>query len=157
MRHSFKSSAMPKTSKKNMLLLSGSKATGNLPDGVKPGFLEFAEPWIKEFFSKAAAEGKPVLFVPYARPSGQTEENYFKMVQGRFKEMGIDAVCAPEAGLTAKDLKNVGGIFIGGGHTYTRLHKLQKNGALELIRKKVEDGLPYMGSSAGTIIACPTI
>jgi dipeptidase E len=157
MRKAFETSAMPKPSKKNMLLLSGSKATGNLPDGVKPGFLEFAEPWIKDFFSAEATGGKPVLFVPYARPSGETEANYFKKVQDRFKEMGIDTVCAPEAGLTAKDLKNIGGIFIGGGHTYTLLNKLQKNGALALIRKKVEAGLPYMGSSAGTIITCPTI
>ncbi|MGA2737240.1 MAG: dipeptidase PepE [Bryobacteraceae bacterium] len=148
---------MRKDSKKNMLLLSGSKATGNLPDGVKPGFLEFAEPWIKKFFAKAVADTEPVLFVPYARPSGESEVSYFKTVQSRFKEMGIDTVCAPEAGITAKDLKNIGGIFIGGGHTYTLLHKLQQNGALELIRRKVEAGLPYLGSSAGTMIACPTI
>ena len=85
------------------------------------------------------------------------EEDYFKMVQERLGNMGFETVCAPAEGITAEDLKNIGGIFIGGGHTYTLLHKLQQNGALDLIRQKVEEGLPYLGSSAGTIITCPTI
>lgn len=144
-------------SKKNMLLLSGSKATGNLPDGAEPGSLDFAELWIKDFFSQAVADHKPILFVPYARPSGISEEEYFKSIQDRLGKMGIDTLCASPEGLTEKDFKNVGGIFIGGGHTYTLLHKLQQNGALDLIRQKVQEGLPYMGSSAGTIITCPTI
>jgi dipeptidase E len=148
---------MAEQSKKNMLLLSGSKAAGNLPDGVKPGFLDFAEPWIKDFFAQAAQDRKPVLFVPYARPGGMSEEDYFKMVKERLGKMGIDAVCAPSEGITAANLENIGGIFIGGGHTYTLLHKLQQNGALDLIRQKIEEGLPYLGSSAGTIITCPTI
>lgn len=69
---------MAEQSKKNMLLLSGSKAAGNLPEGVKPGFLDWAEPWIKEFFAEPAQHTKPILFVPYARPDGMTEEAYFK-------------------------------------------------------------------------------
>jgi dipeptidase E len=157
MRKSFSTSSSTAKSKKNLLLLSGSKATGNLPDGAEPGFLEFAEDWIRDFFAPAVAAGKPVLFVPYARPSGVSEEDYYKKVAAKFDELGIKTVCAPKGGITAKDLKGIGGIFIGGGHTYTLLKKLQRNGALKLIRRKVEDGLPYMGSSAGTIIACPTI
>jgi dipeptidase E len=157
MRKSFKKYSAAAKSKKNLLLLSGSKATGNMPEGAAPGFLDFAEDWIKEFFDPAVTKGKPVLFVPYARPSGVSEEDYFKKIKARFDEMGIDTVCAPETGITAKDLKDIGGIFIGGGHTYTLLHKLQQNGALALIRRAVAEGLPYMGSSAGTIIACPTI
>jgi dipeptidase E len=144
-------------SRKNLLLLSGSKAAGNLPDGVKPGFLDFAETWIVDFFAPAVSEGKPILFVPYARPGGMPEEAYFEIVQGRLVKMGIPAICAPPAGITETDLEGLAGISIGGGHTYTLLHKLQQNGALDLIHERVENGLPYMGSSAGTIIACPTI
>ena len=144
-------------SKKNMLLLSGSRAAGNLADGEKPGFLDFAEPWIEDFFAKGIQDNRPVLFVPYARPSGMAEDEYFRMAQQRMKKMGIDLVCAPTEGITEDTLAGVGGIFIGGGHTYTLLDKLQKTGSLNVIRRAVEEGLPYMGSSAGTIICCPTI
>ena len=148
---------MAEPSKKNLLLLSGSKAAGDLPDGVKPGFLDWAEPWIKDFFTPEARHGKPVLFVPYARPDGVAEEDYFAMAQKRLAAMGIDAICAPPEGITADTLKYAGGIFVGGGHTPTLLGKLQETGSLDIIREAVENGMPYLGSSAGTLIACPTI
>jgi dipeptidase E len=149
---------MAEPSKKNMLLLSGSKAAGNLPHGESPEFLKFAEPWIKEFFAEPAAAKKPILFIPYARPDAMSEEAYFlEKVKPAFDKMGIPVICAPTTGVTEKMLDESGGIFIGGGHTYTLLDKLQRTGSLETIRRKVEQGLPYLGSSAGTIIACPTI
>jgi len=91
---------MAKPSKKNMLLLSGSTAAGNLPDGVTPGFLDFAEPWITALFAHAAHEKQPILFVPYARPGGMSEAAYFTRAQERLGSMGLAAVCAPPAGLT---------------------------------------------------------
>lgn len=141
----------------NLLLLSGSKAAGNLPEGTQPGLLDFAETWIKDFFANAVKENKPVLFVPYARPGGISEEDYFNTLKHRMDKMGIQLICAPANGITENTLENIGGIFVGGGHTYTLLDKLQKTGSLELIRQKVMNGLPYLGTSAGTVIACPTI
>jgi dipeptidase E len=98
-----------------------------------------------------------VLFVPYARPGGSSEEQYFTNIRDRLKKMGIILTCASSQGITDPNLDEVEGIMIGGGHTYTLLEKLQKTGSLEIIRKRVNQGLPYMGSSAGTIITCPTI
>lgn len=139
--------------KRNLLLLSGSKAAGGLSKGQQPGFLDWAEKWVKAFFKT----DKPVLFVPYARPAGVSEEDYFAQVSARFQQMGIAVVCAPKEGVSEALLKSVGGIFIGGGHTPTLLYKLQQTGSLEVIRDAVNQGLPYMGSSAGSLIACPTI
>lgn len=144
-------------SKMNLLLLSGSRAAGNLPEDIQPGYLAFAETWIKDFFSKAIELKKPVLFVPYARAGGVSEEEYFNIIKPRMEQMGIELICAPAEGITEQTLANIGGLYIGGGHTYTLLDKLQNTGSLKVIRAKVKEGLPYMGSSAGTIIACPTI
>ena len=80
---------MAQPSKKNMLLLSGSTAAGNVPDGVTPGFLDFAEPWITALFAHAAHEKQPILFVPYARPGGMSEAAYFTRVQERLGSMGL--------------------------------------------------------------------
>lgn len=74
---------MAQPSKKNMLLLSGSTAAGNVPDGVTPGFLDFAEPWITALFAHAADAKQPILFVPYARPGGMSEAAYFTRAQAR--------------------------------------------------------------------------
>ena len=111
-----------------MLLLSGSTAAGNLPDGVTPGFLDFAEPWITALFAHAAHEKQPILFVPYARPGGMSEAAYFTRAQERLGSMGLAAVCAPPAGLTDAHFQHIGGIFIGGGHTYTYCISYNKTG-----------------------------
>lgn len=145
------------TTKKNLLLLSGSKAAGNLPDNQKPGFLDWAEVWVKEFFAHSIQQQRPIMFVPYARAEGMSEKDYFTLVQQRLKKMAIDVVCAPSEGISQQALEEVSGIFVGGGHTPTLLYKLQTTGSLEIIRKQVLAGLPYLGSSAGTLITCPTI
>ncbi len=138
---------------KNLLLLSGSRAAGNLPDGQTPGFLDWAADWIAEMYKDLDA---PVLVVPYARPGGKTEQAYFEEISERFQRIGIDSIRAPEDG-QLNTAGKVGGIYIGGGHTPTLLHKLQSSGGLETIVRLVEAGTPYIGSSAGSLIACPTI
>ena len=142
---------------KNMLLLSGSKAAGNLPEGEVPGFLDWAALWVEEFFADAIKQQMPVMFVPYARAGGVSEQEYFSLVQKRLKKMGIESVCASADGITKAALQAVGGIFIGGGHTPTLLYKLQQTNSVDVIRDAVNAGLPYLGSSAGTLITCPTI
>jgi dipeptidase E len=137
---------------KNLLLLSGSRAAGNLASQDAPGFLDWAEDWIKDHF-----EHGPVLFVPYARPGGTSEQDYFQMASVRLRKMGIDSICAPGDGHLEPSLEKAKGIFVGGGHTPTLLFKLQQFGGLGTIRSAVESGMPYMGSSAGSLITCPTI
>ncbi len=48
-------------------------------------------------------------------------------------------------------------LFVGGGNTYALLKRLRQAGLLEPIRARVEAGMPYMGSSAGSNLAGPTI
>lgn len=151
------------SNKLQLLLLSGSKASGGLGADEKPGFLEWAKDDIKRFCADKKKDGKPVLIVPYARPDGMPEGEYYEIMREAFEDMGLQTVCAPSDGkITPELLNDVGAMFVGGGHTPTLLHKLQQsiNGgssALENIRRAVKDGLPYMGSSAGSLIACPSI
>ena len=110
-----------------MLLLSGSTAAGNVPDGVTPGFLDFAEPWITALFAHAAHEKQPILFVPYARPGGCPRQ---RISRGRRSDSAAWALrrCARLAGLTDAHFQHIGGIFIGGGHTYTYCISYNKTG-----------------------------
>jgi len=144
-------------SKLNLLLLSGSKAAGNLPVGSDPlGFLEWSKDWIQKFVAETNSTN-PFLFVPYARPDGMPENDYFEILKAKTAGWGISWKCAPPEGITKETLQKVAGIFIGGGQTFKLLDKLQYTHSKEVIRDAVNAGLPYIGSSAGTIIASPTI
>src|SRR5204863_2858794 len=48
-------------------------------------------------------------------------------------------------------------IIVGGGYTFHLLHHLYQRGLMETIRARVSAGVPYIGWSAGSNIACPTI
>jgi dipeptidase E len=48
-------------------------------------------------------------------------------------------------------------LFVGGGNSFRLLDRMQRLGLLGLIRDRVRAGVPYVGISAGTNLACPTI
>ena len=48
-------------------------------------------------------------------------------------------------------------VFVGGGNTFRLLDALSKTGLIAAIRDRVRGGVPYIGSSAGSNIACPSI
>lgn len=56
-----------------------------------------------------------------------------------------------------KALDSVDVVFVSGGNTFYLLQESQKTGFIKIIREKVEKGLPYIGSSAGSVIAGPNI
>jgi dipeptidase E len=100
------------------------------------------------------AAARRIVFVPYALFD---REAYGKKAEQRFRELGLDLSSLhrtedPRAAVAACD-----GIFIGGGNTFRLLDSLYRHNLLELIRDRVRAGVPYVGSSAGSIVAGPTI
>ena len=64
----------------------------------------------------------------------------------------------PALGLPSASCGPPKAIFIGGGNTFRLLRQLRAHGLLEPIRKRVlEEGVPYLGISAGSVVAGPNI
>jgi dipeptidase E len=119
-----------------LLLISSSLVHGY-------GYLEQPEPEIKGHFAGA----KRIAFVPFA---AFDHAAYTAKVSARFAQMGFEIIPIDQ-------LDRAEGIFVGGGNTFRLLKKLYDRNLLDPIRKRVRDGLPYIGSSAGSIVTCPTI
>lgn len=115
------------------------------------GYLDWAEEEVRDFFSGV---GK-ILFVPYAL---HDLDGYAKTARERFARWEIEVISAHEHRDPAAVAAQMNGIFVGGGNTFRLLTRLYETGLFAAIRERVLSGAArYMGSSAGTNIATPSI
>jgi dipeptidase E len=124
---------------RRLLLISNSTLHGS-------GYLDHAEAEIRSFLGERAR----VLFVPYAV---HDHDRYARQARARFGSMGHQLMSVTEGG----SLDHADAVFIGGGNTFRLLDGLHRHGLLGSIRARVASGMPYIGSSAGSIVACPTL
>lgn len=125
------------------LLISSSRVHGG-------GYLEHAETDIKEFLTSVSR----VLFVPYAL---QDRDGYAATARTKFEAMGFRMDSIHEAADARRAVEEAEAMFIGGGNTFRLLKVLYELDLLDAIRKRWKAGMPYMGSSAGSNVAGPTI
>ena len=131
---------------KKLLIVSTSTIHG------KP-YLEYLFDEIKDFYHGV----NEIVFIPYARPSGMTHDEYTTAAREKFEMIGIKVKGIHEFGNPVKAIENAQGVFTGGGNSFVLLDELLKNGLIVPLRKRIEMGMPYMGTSAGSNITGPTI
>jgi dipeptidase E len=129
--------------KKKLLLISNSVQHGR-------GYLEHAEEELRDFLGRA----KRALFVPYALLD---RDGYAETARAKFSQMGFKLESIHRAPDARKAVESAEAIFIGGGNTFRLLKNLYEHRLLDVIRARVEAGMPYVGSSAGSVVTCPTI
>jgi len=128
---------------RRLLLISNSTLHGS-------GYLDHAEAEIRDFLGDV----KRVLFVPYALAD---RDKYAASAQTRFRKMGYELKSIHTAADPQQAVKETDAIFIGGGNTFRLLKTLYGFDLLDVIRARVDREMPYIGSSAGSVVACPTI
>ncbi|MFD1292500.1 dipeptidase PepE [Lutibacter holmesii] len=116
-------------------------------------YLEYIIPELAKFF-KGIHE---ILFIPYARPSGITYDEYTAIAQKGFDKIGIKVRGIHEFKNHFGAVSNARGIFTGGGNTFLLLKKLYEMKLIASIKNVVENGTPYFGTSAGSNITGLTI
>ncbi|MFY9620354.1 MAG: dipeptidase PepE [Pyrinomonadaceae bacterium] len=126
-----------------LLLISNSTLHGS-------GYLDHAANEIQEFLG----EVKRVLFVPFAL---HDESKYAAQARVRFEKMGYELDSIHTATEPAKAVREAEAVFVGGGNTFRLLKALYDHDLLDAIRERASEGMPYIGSSAGSNVAAPTI
>ena len=139
-------SVLPSSPDRRLLLFSNSRNTGQ-------GYLEHALDPIRDFLG---AERKRVLFVPYAGVS-VSHDDYAATVRERFQAVGYALDAVHEADDPGRAVDEAEAIAVGGGNTFHLLKTLAEGGLLPRIRARANGGIPYVGWSAGSNLACPTI
>jgi len=95
-----------------------------------------------------------LLFVPYAL---QDHEAYVQKMIERGLHAGYELDGLHRHADPRRAVRDAEAIFVGGGNTFRLLDTMYRLDLLDLIRERVRDGLPYLGVSAGSNLACPTI
>jgi len=134
------------TEAKRLLLISNSTLHGS-------DYLDHAEQEIRDVLGTI----KRVLFVPFAL---HDREAYVAQARKRFEAMGyaLESVHEARDAKAANDqVDQAEAIFIGGGNTFRLLRSLYQLELLAPIRRRVAEGMLYIGSSAGSVVAAPTI
>ena len=123
------------------LLLLSNSATHGRP------FLEHALDALRDILRDV----REVVFVPYALAD---HDGYTAKIRTALEPLGVSVVGAhTDPGV----LGSASAIFVGGGNTFRLVKTLQENGQLDVIRDRVRNGTPYLGSSAGTNLAGPSL
>jgi dipeptidase E len=126
-----------------LLLLSNSMQHGL-------DYLAHAEPAIHEHLHGIHR----LTFVPFALAD---HEGYAAKVRERFETWGIAVDGLQNAHDMREAIEAAQAVFVGGGNSFRLLRGLQEHGLVAPLRARVMAGMPYMGASAGTNLACPTI
>ena len=129
-----------------LLLISNSTNAGEQ-------FLDYPKQGIKEFLG---AKHIKALFIPYAAVTFSYDDYELK-VRDRFREVGHDIISIHHYTDPVNAVQKASAIVVGGGNTWMLLNLLRKNKLIDPIRKKILAGAPYIGWSAGSNVACPTI
>lgn len=129
-----------------LLLLSNSTNQGE-------EYLSWSQKEIKSFLENFSGTA---LFIPYAAVTFSFDE-YEAKVAARFSEWGYHVKSIHHSLVPVQEIKKARAIIVGGGNTWQLVRLLHEQALMEPIREKVQSGVPYIGWSAGSNIACPTL
>ncbi len=97
-----------------------------------------------------------ICFIPFAAVTISFDA-YFQKFKERLAHISIGIESLHQSNDPIRTLRKAQAICVGGGNTFALCHRLQEIGAMGVIRERVEQGVPYIGWSAGSNIASPTI
>ena len=140
--------------KRNLLLISNSTNYGE-------PYLGWPREAIKNYCNDKGV--KKVLFIPYAGVSLNTEsleksyDAYETRVAEVYSELGLEIYSIHKEKDPVEAVNNAEAIAVGGGNTFHLVHMMHKLGIMKPIRESILRGIPYMGWSAGSNVACPSL
>jgi dipeptidase E len=139
---------------KNLLLISNSTNAGE-------SYLGWPQTYIKDFLKPYNV--KRVLFIPYAGVGLSDKgiqaafDAYEEKVNNVYQKLGYEIYSIHKEDDPVKAVNDAEAIAVGGGNTFHLVYMMYKEGVMDAIRKKAMDGTQYMGWSAGSNVACPSI
>jgi len=113
--------------------------------------------YIREALAELFVASQEILFIPYARPGGSSYDEYTTFAAKAFSVFCKEIVGIHTFEDPVQALQEAKGVFTGGGNTFVLVSQLYKNGLMQPLREAIFNGLPYLGTSAGSNICGVTM
>ena len=114
---------------------------------------------VKKFLDKNT-ESKKILFIPTATNIDEYKK-YIHLTQKVFEDFGYEVenfdVSIFSEEIAKEKLSEAKIVFISGGNTFYLLQELKRKNLIPYLKERIENGLLYIGESAGSVIAAPDI
>ncbi|MDR0371646.1 MAG: dipeptidase PepE, partial [Prevotellaceae bacterium] len=126
-----------------------------ISNSTNPGeaYLDYPKFEIQRFLGSRPVQS---LFIPYAAVTFSYDE-YETKVNNRFMEIGHKVIGIHHFDDPVEAVNQAAAIVVGGGNTWKLMRMMHDNGLIAAIRRKAQAGTPYIGWSAGSNVACPTL
>jgi dipeptidase E len=140
--------------KRKLLLISNSTNVGE-------EYLGWPRQYIMDFMT--GTDVKKILFIPWAGVNLSSEsvkasyDVYEEKVNSVFNLLGLEVNSIHKEADPLKAVQEASAIAVGGGNTFHLVYMMHQSGIIEAVRQKIDEGMPYMGWSAGANAACPTL
>ncbi len=129
-----------------LLLISNSTMPGE-------AYLDYPKKEIRRFLGEKKIR---CLFIPYAAVTFSFDD-YESKVEERFIEIGHSIISIHHFPDPLKAVEEAEAIIVGGGNTWQLVRMMHDNLIMEAVRKRALEDIPYIGWSAGSNVACPTL
>lgn len=110
--------------------------------------------WVNQVRATLGPTHGRILFIPYALAD---HDGYCRMVVERGLNAGFPIEPIHRCPDPTSAVRSADAVFVGGGNTFRLLAQLYRYGLIDAIRERMRSGVPYLGISAGTNVAGPTI
>lgn len=114
---------------------------------------------VKKFLDKNT-ESKKILFIPTATNVDEYKK-YIHLTQKAFEDFGYEVenfdISIFSEEIAKEKLSQAKIVFISGGNTFYLLQELKRKNLIPYLKERIENGLLYIGESAGSVIAAPDI
>ena len=131
---------------KNILIASTSTIHGS-------GYLEYMLPTLSNHFKNVST----ILFIPFARPGGISYDAYTALAKEAFAKINIKVKGVHEFENPKEAIQDAQAIFTGGGNTFELVNQIYQQSIFDDLKEVVENGTPYLGTSAGSNICGVTM
>lgn len=126
-----------------------------ISNSTMPGepYLDYPKHEIKNFLGDKPLKA---LFIPFAAVTFSFDQ-YEQMVDARFAELGFQIESIHHFNDKVRAVEEAQAIVVGGGNTWQLVRMLNDHALMAAIHERIREGIPYIGWSAGSNVACPTL